>query len=153
MELKFLLLTSLFYFNVLGDHECGISYTQEVPTSYTINKPSQIGMWPWAVSMHFNGQKLCSGVIISPRYVLTAAHCYNHAMSNKDTKRRHFSIHAGTIYANEGEVVRVKNVTTYDNHLSEDMENDIALLEVGIFLVVVVCGGVVDPKVPKGKIG
>jgi hypothetical protein len=107
-------------------------FTQEVSKPYILPKRYQIGTWPWVVSMHFNDQKLCSGVIISPRYVLTAAHCYNHAMLSEDTKLRHFSIHAGTVYANEGEDVQVKKVTTYDDHISRDIENDIALLEVGI---------------------
>jgi secreted trypsin-like serine protease len=135
MELKLLLLTSLLYIDVLGDHECGVSYTQEVPKPYIINKPHQIGTWPWVVSMHLNGQKMCTGFIISSRYVLTAAHCYMHAILSDDNKRHRFSIHAGTVYANEGEVVPVKKVTTYDDYISDDMENDIVLLEVRSFVV------------------
>uniref|UniRef100_A0A914CC93 Peptidase S1 domain-containing protein n=1 Tax=Acrobeloides nanus TaxID=290746 RepID=A0A914CC93_9BILA len=130
MELKFLLLTYLFYLGVLGYHECGVSYTQEVPKPYIINKQHQIGTWPWVVSMHLNGQKKCTGFIISPKYVLTAAHCYMHAILSDEKKPHRFSIHAGTVYANEGEVVPIKKVTTYDNYISEDMENDIVLLEI-----------------------
>ena len=134
MELKLLLLTSLFYLDVLG-YECGVSSTQEVPKPYIKNLPHQIGTWPWVVSMHLNGQNICTGLIISPRYVLTAAHCYMHAILSDDKKRHRFSIHAGTVHANEGEVVPVKKGTTYDDYISENMENDIVLLEVRSFIV------------------
>lgn len=38
-------------------------------------KPSQPGAWPWVVSIYRNGIFHCGGAIISPSWILTAAHC------------------------------------------------------------------------------
>ena len=127
-----LLLVSLFYILVFG-YECGISYNQENPNSYIINGGPLEGDWPWIVAVFYNGVKICTGSIISPRFVLTAAHCYNEPMLNNKKTRHSLSIHAGTVYAAEGEFVRVKNINTFDEAVSENARNDIAVFEVYYF--------------------
>ena len=124
-----ILLVSLLYGQVIG-YECGIVSNQRNAKSSIINQGISEGDWPWVVAIFDHGEKICTGSIISPKFVLTSAHCYNEQMLNKKIRRHSFSIHAGTIYPKEGEVVRVTKITTFDEAILKVPRNDIAILEV-----------------------
>lgn len=37
---------------------------------------AKLGQWPWQLTLHFRGSHICGGVLISPDFLLTAAHCF-----------------------------------------------------------------------------
>lgn len=36
---------------------------------------SLLAQWPWQVSLQFQGYHLCGGSVITPLWIVTAAHC------------------------------------------------------------------------------
>lgn len=36
---------------------------------------SSLTQWPWQVSLQFQGYHLCGGSVITPLWIVTAAHC------------------------------------------------------------------------------
>ncbi|XP_027563257.1 prostasin-like, partial [Neopelma chrysocephalum] len=37
---------------------------------------AQEGQWPWQVSLAFRGRHVCGGALITPAWIITAAHCF-----------------------------------------------------------------------------
>ncbi|XP_057691279.1 transmembrane protease serine 6-like [Corythoichthys intestinalis] len=38
--------------------------------------PAAVDVWGWQASLHWRGNHVCGGAIVSPRWVITAAHCF-----------------------------------------------------------------------------
>lgn len=51
---------------------------------------SRPGQFPWQVSLHFKSEHLCGGSIITPHWILTAAHCVYGWVTQSDSE--HLSI-------------------------------------------------------------
>lgn len=53
--------------------DCGLQRSTSRIIGGSVAKP---GQWPWQLTLHFMGSHVCGGVLISPDFVLTAAHCF-----------------------------------------------------------------------------
>uniref|UniRef100_A0A8C7ZKF1 Peptidase S1 domain-containing protein n=1 Tax=Oryzias sinensis TaxID=183150 RepID=A0A8C7ZKF1_9TELE len=56
--------------------DCGMSKRDPFPRIIGGNE-TDIKDYPWQVSLQNNGQHTCGGSLVSPRWVVTAAHCFN----------------------------------------------------------------------------
>ncbi|XP_076664770.1 chymotrypsin-1-like [Andrena cerasifolii] len=89
-------------------------------------KDAPIGKFPYQISMRKGGRHFCGGSIISPRYILTAAHCVA-GVSNPAT----VTIHAGTNQLNSnGDAYQGEKIVSHPGYDSRLLVNDVALIRV-----------------------
>lgn len=84
----------------------------------------EIEQYPYQVSLQHNGAHICGATLISDRFVLTAAHCTD------GTYESELSVRLGSSYhAQGGVVVRVSKTNQHEDYDSDNMYNDITVLE------------------------
>lgn len=110
--------------------DCGVS--NAAPRTRIVGgQAAARGAWPWQVSLHALGEHLCGGSIISPQWVLTAAHCVENL----------FIPSAWTVYAgylslyemNFGNAVT--RIVMHENYDTKTHNNDIALMKLSSPLI------------------
>ncbi|XP_067367695.1 transmembrane protease serine 6-like isoform X2 [Channa argus] len=84
--------------------------------------------WGWQVSMQWKGRHVCGGAIISPRWVITAAHCFveNHLLEVAD-----WLVVVGTVSiadSSQGKRYRALQVLYHPNFTTEKNDFDLGLL-------------------------
>jgi hypothetical protein len=82
--------------------------------------------WKWQVSLRQNGWHFCGGTIISPRWVLSAAHCVSSGSTNFQVVAGDHNKESSGGYEVVATVARVIPHADYD---SDTMANDFALIE------------------------
>nr|XP_058922086.1 transmembrane protease serine 11D [Kogia breviceps] len=81
------------------------------------------GDWPWQVSLQWSNHHYCGGVLISNRWILTAAHCFTR---HSDTLL--WTVTFGISTTSPKERRRIRTILIHNNYKPETHENDIALL-------------------------
>ncbi|XP_067665326.1 uncharacterized protein [Haliotis asinina] len=107
--------------------ECGHPKPHRV--SYIVNGNNAIdGEWPWQASIQRKGKHFCGGALVSPNFIVTAAHCVEAYTS--DHRNIEVVLGASNVSAKEPQQQRykVKSLTIH-NHIYHQ-KNDIALVQI-----------------------
>ncbi|TNN76633.1 Transmembrane protease serine 2 [Liparis tanakae] len=107
--------------------ECGVSSAS--PGARIVGGTEAAnGAWPWQVSLQITGDHICGGSIISPDWILSAAHCFQR-YSSPET----WTVHSGDVSLLQ--MIHGKTVNKIISHAKFDTEtyvNDIALLKLDV---------------------
>ncbi|KAM3602180.1 uncharacterized protein V6R79_025783 [Siganus canaliculatus] len=106
--------------------ECGQSSAG--PTSRIVGGTDAVlGAWPWQVSLQIYNQHICGGSIISPHWILSAAHCFQ-----SFSQPRLWTVYSGGIslramLSSQGNPV--EKIISHEGYDPNTNNNDIALLK------------------------
>ncbi|XP_043114334.1 transmembrane protease serine 4a isoform X2 [Puntigrus tetrazona] len=102
--------------------ECGLSRNQDRIVG---GQDAVIENWPWQVSLQSVGQHTCGGSLVSPQWVVTAAHCFN-GEGNKALIR--WKVVSGNTYLGSAGASSVDKIIVHKDYLSGHNDYDIAMI-------------------------
>jgi len=82
-------------FNVLPNINRLFDYDEELNPRVIGGRDALDGEFPWMVSLHYKGKFVCSSFLVTPKIVMTAAHCVKFGREVEDPK--HYKGYVGGI--------------------------------------------------------
>ncbi|KAK2870917.1 hypothetical protein QQF64_002016 [Cirrhinus molitorella] len=104
--------------------ECGLNNMRRIVGGSTVTSK---GTWPWQVSLQISRNHVCGGSIITPYWIVTAAHCVDE-LSNAGA----WTVYAGFLTRTEMRSATgnsVSRIVKHSNFEPRTNENDIALMK------------------------
>ncbi|KAI7800710.1 transmembrane protease serine 4a isoform X1 [Triplophysa rosa] len=102
--------------------DCGVSTSQDRIVG---GQNAIIENWPWQISLQHSGQHTCGGSLVSPRWVVTAAHCFN-GEGKKDLGR--WRVVSGITYLASSGASAVDKIILNRDYTSSRNDYDIAMI-------------------------
>ncbi|XP_060044593.1 transmembrane protease serine 11B-like protein [Erinaceus europaeus] len=84
---------------------------------------AQEGEWPWQASIQKNGRHYCGASLISERYLVTAAHCFQ-----KTTNPKNYTVSFGTIVRPPYMKHNVEQIIIHEDYIRGEHHDDIAII-------------------------
>ncbi|KAL4001023.1 hypothetical protein ACER0C_006322 [Sarotherodon galilaeus] len=85
------------------------------------------GEWPWQVSLHFAGNLYCGASVLSPDWLVSAAHCFN---KQRLSDPRYWSAHLGMLTQGSAKyVAEIQRIVVHEYYNAQTFDYDIALLQ------------------------
>ncbi|XP_039376212.1 transmembrane protease serine 2 isoform X1 [Mauremys reevesii] len=108
---------------------CGLSRKNVNPAGRIVGgSAALVKEWPWQVSLQIQGSHVCGGSIITPEWIVTAAHCVEGQLSSPS----YWSVYAGILKQTETRYrsgSRVQKIISHPNYDSDSKNNDVALMK------------------------
>ncbi|XP_069492142.1 transmembrane protease serine 2 isoform X2 [Ambystoma mexicanum] len=84
------------------------------------------GEWPWQVSLQVRGTHVCGGSIVTPYWIVTAAHCVEGGLSSTSQ----WKVYAGYLYLYEmSSGYLVEKIISRPDYETKTKNNDLALMK------------------------
>uniref|UniRef100_A0A803J2L4 Transmembrane serine protease 2 n=1 Tax=Xenopus tropicalis TaxID=8364 RepID=A0A803J2L4_XENTR len=106
---------------------CGVSYNSVASHKVGGTKAAS-GNWPWHVGLRYKTGLLCGGSIISPKWIVTAAHCVYGSRSSTSG----WKVFAGALTLpsySDANGYSVERIIVFPGYNSSNNDNDIALMK------------------------